>query len=88
MHSKSGLDYTKIILINKNNYIDSKKIIVDQDEYKEVRKNLTQIVNEAVTYVEDYISHTTGVKPLHSRRFARKYQYSSLPYFHDIMNIS
>ena len=87
MRSKSGLDYTKIILINKDNYIDNKKVVVDQDEYNEVQKNLVRIVTEAVTYVEDYIGHVTGTAPMHPRQFARKYQYSTLPYFHDIMNI-
>lgn len=87
MRSKSGLDYTKIILINKNSYIDNRKVVVDQDEYKEVQKSLARIVKEATTYIEDYIGHVTGTAPMHFRQFARKYQYSTLPYFHDIMNI-
>lgn len=87
MRSKSGLDYSKIILINKINYIDNKKVVVDQDEYNEVQKNLLQIVTEAVAYVDGYICHITGTAPMHPRQFARKYQFSTLPYFHDIMNI-
>ena len=43
MHSKSGLDYTKIILINKNRYIDGKKAIIDQDEYNEAQKILFKL---------------------------------------------
>ncbi len=86
-HCKSGLDYTKIVLINKDNYISSTKVIVDQDEYNEVQRNLTQIVTEAVKYVENYIGHVSGTIPMHPRQFARKYQYSTLPYFHNIMNI-
>ena len=70
-----------------NNYIDDKKVVVDQDEYNEVQKNLVRIITEAVTYVEDYIGHVTGTAPMHPRQFARKYQYSTLPYFHDIMNV-
>ncbi len=87
MSSKSGLDYTKIILINKKIYIDNKKVVVDQDEYNEVQKNLVRIVTEAVAYVDGYINHITGISPMHPRQFARKYQFSTLPYFHDIMNI-
>lgn len=87
MRSKSGLDYTKIIIINKDNYIDNKKVIVDQDEYNEVQKNLVQIVTAAVTYVEYYIGHQTGTTPLHSREFERRYRFSTLKYFHDIMKI-
>ncbi len=29
----------------------------------------------------------TGTAPIHPRAFARKYQYSTLSYFHDIMGI-
>lgn len=87
MRSKSGLDYTKIILINKDKYIDNKKVVVDQDEYNEVQKNLVQIVTEAVTYVEGYMRHQTGVAPLHTREFERRYRFSTLKYFHDIMKI-
>ncbi len=87
LYSKSGLDYSKIILVNKNKYIDNKQAVVDQDEYKEVQKNLMRIVNEAVAYIDGYIGHITGTLPLHPRQFARKYQYSTLVYFHDIMKI-
>ncbi len=55
--TQSGLDYTKIVLIDKmkyHDYMDAKNVVVDQDEYREVQ---------------------------------RKYQYSTLPYFHDIMRI-
>ncbi len=87
MRSKSGLDYSKIVLINKNGYIDDKKVVVDQDEYKEVQKNIDKIVDESVAYIEDYIGYVTGNTSMHPRQFARKYQYSTLPYFHDVMHI-
>ena len=86
-HSKSGLDYTKIILLNKSNYIDGKKVVVDQDEYNETQKNLVQIVTESVAYIEGYVNHVAGTATMHPKQFARKYQYSTLPYFHDILNI-
>ncbi|MEY8310045.1 hypothetical protein AAK899_11070 [Erysipelotrichaceae bacterium 51-3] len=87
IHSKSGLDYTKIVLINKDNYLDNKKVVIDQDEYTEVQKNLERIATEAIAYVEGYIGHLVGTAPLHTKEFARKYQYSTLPYFHDLMEI-
>lgn len=61
--------------------------IVDQDEYTEMMKNLPTIVQEANDYVDTYINHINGTTPLHPRGFSRKYQYSTLPYFHDIMEI-
>ena len=85
--SKSGLDYTKIILVNKKAYLDSQDICVNQDQYNEVRENILKIVIGAVKYIDDYIWHVTGVKPMHQRDFVRRYRYSTLPYFHDIMHI-
>ena len=31
--TKSGLDYTKMVLIRKRSYLDPTKVVVDQDEY-------------------------------------------------------
>ena len=50
--------------------------------------HLPQIVKEAVTYVNTYISHATGITPLHPRQLARQYGFSTLPYFHDILGIA
>jgi len=86
--TKSGLDYSKIAIIKNSNYLDSDTTaVIDQDEYTEMIKNLPTIVSEATDYVDTYIKHITGIKPLHPRAFSRKYQYSTLPYFHDIMGI-
>ena len=41
----------------------------------------------ALDYLEDYIHHADGSRTLHPREYARKYQYSTLPYFHDVMKI-
>ncbi|WP_323089029.1 hypothetical protein [Allobaculum sp. JKK-2023] len=87
IHSKSGLDYSKIVLINKDNYLDNKKVAIDQDEFNAVQKNLERIAAEAVAYVEGYIGHLVGSAPLHPKEFVRKYQYSTLSYFHDLMEI-
>ncbi len=88
--SESGLDYTKIVLIAKGKYkeyMDAERVVVDQDEYKEVRLNLIKIAEEASDYVEKYLAHVTGEKPMHPRQFLRKYQYSTLRYFHEVMGI-
>ena len=85
--SKSGLDYTKIILVKDVRYLDGNNVIVDRDEYRETMENLSDIVVGAVTYVDDYIAHITGVRKMHPRIFHKKYRYSTIPYFHDIMGI-
>lgn len=86
--TRSGLDYSKIVIIRDNDYFDSTTVpIVDQDEYVEMMKNISLIVQEVNDYVNTYINHVTGAVLLHPRAFARKYQYSTLPYFHDIMGI-
>jgi hypothetical protein len=86
--TKSGLDYSKIVIISNPDYIDSSTAaVVDQDEYNEMMINLPQIVNEVVSYVDTYIAHINGTAPLHPRQFIRAYGYSTLVYFHDIMGI-
>ncbi len=85
--SKSGLDYSKMVLINDSNYLDYRSVIVDKDEYQETIKNIEQIAEDATKYVDDYICYVSKSKIVSEREFIRKYQYSSLKYFHDIMGI-
>ena len=86
--SKSGLDYSKIVIINNEDYIDFRKpAVVDGDEYIEMVANLPMIASKACSYVDSYISHVRGTALLHPREFARRYRYSTLPYFHNVMGI-
>lgn len=86
--SRSGLDYTKIVIISDLDYINSSiAAVVDNDEYVEMMTNLKQITQEVIGYVDTYILHANGTKPLHPRAYARSYGYSTLPYFHDILGI-
>ncbi len=86
--SNSGPDYSKIVIIKDVDYFDvNATAIIDQDEYAEMMKNLPTIAQEANDYVNTYIDHINQTKPMHPRAFARKYQYSTLPYFHDILGI-
>ena len=61
---KSGLDYTKILIVNKTKYIDNKDAIIDKDEYKETITNCEHIKREALKYVEDYILHIKKKKTI------------------------
>lgn len=84
--SKSGLDYSKTAIIKDTDYLDTTtKAIIDQDEYTEMMRNLSTIVLDVNNYVNTYINHISGTSPLQPRAYARKYQYSTLPYFHDIL---
>ena len=87
MAHRSGLDYSKIVLIKDSSYIDTAGAIVDQDEYKEAMTNMSRIAADAVRYVDDYIAHVTGERVLHHRAYNRRYRFSTLPYFHEIMGI-
>ena len=86
--SRSGLDYSKMVIINDSSYLDLKQTaIIDQDEYNEMRKNLSKIVEQVHKYVQKYINHIKGTEPLHPKEYLRQYEYSTLPYFHDILNL-
>lgn len=86
--ARSGLDYSKIVLIRDCEYLDStQNPTIDQDEYNETRTNIRLIAQEAKSYVDNYINHVKGIRILHEREFARKYRYSTLKYFHDIMGL-
>lgn len=84
---KSGLDYTKIVIISKNEYIDNIDAIVDKDEYNETMTNLKRIKREALEYVEDYVGYMNGTKVLSPQEFRRRYNYSPLQYFHNELGI-
>lgn len=79
---KSGLDYTKMVIINDTEYIDDVDAIIDRDEFVETVVNLERIKKEALDFLEDYMKHMKGIRVLHSSEFKRRYQYSPLKYFH------
>lgn len=87
LRSSSGLDYSKIVILKDESFVDPRTAIVDKDEYNEVAKNLGQIIQDATEYVDTYIDHVNGTAPLHPREFQRRYGFSTLPYFHAEMNL-
>ncbi len=84
---KSGLDYSKIVIINTTRYIESVDAIIDKDEFNETMMNLERIKSEALKFVEDYIFHMNGTKSLHKREFERRYLFCPLQYFHEELGI-
>lgn len=86
--TRSGLDYKKTIIINNKDYIESEgTAVVDSDEYAEVAKNIKIITAEIEQYITAYINHINGTVALHPREFARKYKFSTLPYFHNLLKL-
>ncbi len=84
---KSGLDYSKIVIISNIDYLDTSMAIIDQDEFNETRKFIKQIKSEALKYVEQYIFHLKKISLLHPAEFSRRYTYSTLKYFHKELGI-
>ena len=84
---KSGLDYTKIVIINKGEYIDTQNALIDKDEYNETMVHLDKIKREALDYVEVYVAHMKGIRVLHAKEFQRRYGFSPLKYFHNELGI-
>ena len=85
--TRSGLDYTKIVLIRDADYIDSIPAVVDNDEYTETVQNIKRIVKDVDKYISDYCRYIKKERVFVERDFARRYKYSTLPYFHDILGI-
>lgn len=84
---RSGLDYSKIVILEKTDYIDTSDAIIDKDEFKETMINLKQIKREALAFVEDYVDHIKGIRLLHEKEFDRRYGFSPLKYFHKELGI-
>lgn len=85
--NESGLDYSKMLLINNSEYLCSKNVIIDQDEYKETMQNIKKIAHDAVKYLNNYINHINGTEVLDYHQYKRRYRFSTLQYFHDILKI-
>ena len=87
--NRSGLDYSKTVIICNPGYLDSSaNAVVDQDEYKEMMVNLPRIVSEVLVYVGNYIAHIDGKRVLHPRDFSRLYGYTTLKYFHNELGLT
>ena len=81
--TNSGLDYSKIVIISKNDQHTflSSNAVVDRDEYTETFRNINTIISDAAQYVDDFVAHNNGTKALHIREYERRYKLSTLKYF-------
>lgn len=85
---KSGLDYTKTVILQNIDYIDTKPAVIDKDEFNETVRNINIIQAEVTDFIDAYVNHILNLKPIHHREFERRYKYSPLQYFHDELNIT
>ena len=53
----------------------------------ETRINIHKIQQEAQTFVDEYIAHISGNLELSKEEFKRRYQFSTLKYFHKELGI-
>ncbi|MCD8363580.1 MAG: hypothetical protein LUC98_11610 [Lachnospiraceae bacterium] len=87
--ARSGLDYSKAIIITNVDYIGAEDAIIDQDEYKETRDNIKYIRNDVVRYIDNYVDHLNGTRIVYDEiEFSRVYRFSTLPYFHKELGIA
>lgn len=80
--NKSGIDYSKMVIINDDRYISWGAYTIDQDEYREAMQHLNVIVRDALDYLDNYIHYIQGTSRLAAQEFQRRYGRSTLPYFH------
>ena len=81
-----GLDYSKMVIIKRDDYIGGPALI-DTAQMSCFNANIATIQKEIFEYLEEYINHVNGTKMLHPSKFKRKYQFSSLKYFHTELGI-
>lgn len=88
-NDSSGLDYSKTVLIRPEDYDKYliENAVVDTDEYKAVRMNIYKIEKQISKYIEGYVKAVSDFENADKKSFERKYKYSTLKYFHDILGI-
>lgn len=74
-----------MLILSDARYLSEKQAVIDTDEYKEMRENINKIAKGAFNYLKDYILHIKGIRLLQPEEFRRRYQYSALRYFDDLM---
>lgn len=82
---KSGIDYSKMVLIDNSDYISDSAGIIDPDEYKEFVQNEEKIISDSVNYLKDYIDFSNGESKLSAEANKRKFGYTSLCHFTDLL---
>ena len=87
--AKSGLDYSKTVIVIDSRYIGNQNAVIDKDEYNETRDNIEYIKADVQKYIDEYVDYVLGKQIKYdSKEAARIYQFSTLKYFHKELGIS
>ena len=78
----AGLDFSKSVIINEQEYDDSTLAIVDNDEFAIVKRDENKIKYKFRQYLNQY---KKALKRQDVPRNARLVQYSALQYFEDLL---
>lgn len=84
---QSGIDYSKMVIIQNSSYIEAETAVIDNDEYVETIKNINRIKRDAERFLGDYCLDVTGIKKMNKKEFTRRYSFSPLKYFHKELNL-
>ncbi len=76
--SSSGIDYTKAVIVNNQKYI-GEETFINSSEYIEIDRYKNSIVSGFKRYLDGYINFWKNGGNSYS---AKRYQYSTLQYFH------
>ena len=79
--SSTGIDFSKAVVISKDNYLGEETDINDK-EYLELQEKAFFIINKFKKYVFDYISFK---KNGGNEYIARRYKFSRLKYFDEFL---
>ena len=83
--SASGLDYSKAVIVNNQEYI-GRRAVIDETEYSDLIKKFHFIRKQFAAYVKRYIQYTKS--NVMNIRLATTYLYSTLKYFHKELGIN
>lgn len=76
-----------MVLISDTDYLSKEPALIDRDEYVETQKNIQKIYTHAVSYLNEYVKFVNGSSSLSPEELRRRYQFSTLKYFHDILHL-
>ncbi|MBO5037293.1 MAG: hypothetical protein J6B51_01670 [Clostridia bacterium] len=81
--SITGIDFSKAVIVNEQEYI-GEPAEIDNKEYVELNDRISFIVSKFRTYLKGYYTYVSGKANEYQ---AKKYQYTTLKYFHKELGI-
>jgi len=82
LKNKSGLDYSKMVIVKNKRYLSKVSAVIDNDEYIETVQNIKRIKREALNFFSDYMDYINGNSLLSQQEITRRYTFCALKYFH------